>query len=106
MNTVTLSTKYQLVIPREARDRLALEPGARLTVVEKGGIWIAHGVTVVWCVDPFERRIAVLRPGVAPELRAEDETASARPNPFGRRSGIGIAPSVIQNRNNVSGCGK
>ena len=38
MNTVTLSTKYQLVIPREVRDRLALEPGAKFTVVEKRGI--------------------------------------------------------------------
>jgi AbrB family looped-hinge helix DNA binding protein len=38
MRTVTLSTKYQLVIPREIRDRLELEPGAKLTVVEKSGI--------------------------------------------------------------------
>jgi len=38
MNTVTLSTKYQLVIPREVRERLELAPGARLTVIEKGGI--------------------------------------------------------------------
>ncbi len=38
MQTVTLSTKYQLVIPRDVRKRLALEPGARITVVEKGGI--------------------------------------------------------------------
>lgn len=38
MNTVTLSTKYQLVIPREVRDRLALEPGTKLTVLEKGGV--------------------------------------------------------------------
>jgi AbrB family looped-hinge helix DNA binding protein len=38
MKTVTLSTKYQLVIPREARERLGLEPGTRLTVIEKGGI--------------------------------------------------------------------
>ncbi len=38
MQTVILSTKYQLVIPREIRDRLELAPGARLTVVEKGGI--------------------------------------------------------------------
>lgn len=28
----------QLVIPREVRDRLDLEPGAKLTVIEKGGI--------------------------------------------------------------------
>lgn len=38
MNTVTLSTKYQLVIPREVRNRLSLEPGMRLTVLEKGGV--------------------------------------------------------------------
>ena len=38
MQTVILSTKYQLVIPREIRNRLELAPGARLTVVEKGGI--------------------------------------------------------------------
>jgi AbrB family looped-hinge helix DNA binding protein len=38
MQTVTLSTKTQLVIPRDVRQRLELEPGARLTVVEKGGI--------------------------------------------------------------------
>jgi AbrB family looped-hinge helix DNA binding protein len=38
MNTVTLSTSYQLVIPREMRERLGLEPGAKLTVIEKGGI--------------------------------------------------------------------
>ena len=37
MNTVTLSTKYQLVIPREVRERLELEPGSKLTVIEKGG---------------------------------------------------------------------
>ncbi|MCA9511904.1 MAG: AbrB/MazE/SpoVT family DNA-binding domain-containing protein, partial [Myxococcales bacterium] len=29
MQTVTVSTKYQLVIPREVRQRLELEPGAR-----------------------------------------------------------------------------
>ncbi|MDP6978747.1 MAG: AbrB/MazE/SpoVT family DNA-binding domain-containing protein [Myxococcota bacterium] len=38
MQTVTLSTKYQLVIPRDVRQRLELEPGTKLTVVEKGGI--------------------------------------------------------------------
>ena len=38
MQTVTLSTKYQLVIPRDVRQRLDLQPGAKLTVIEKGGI--------------------------------------------------------------------
>jgi AbrB family looped-hinge helix DNA binding protein len=38
MQTVILSTKYQLVIPRDVRQRLDLAPGTRLTVIEKGGI--------------------------------------------------------------------
>ena len=38
MQTVTLSSKCQLVIPREVRDRLDLEPGMKLTVIDKGGI--------------------------------------------------------------------
>jgi AbrB family looped-hinge helix DNA binding protein len=38
MKSVTLSSKYQLVIPREVRDRLDLQPGAKLTVIEKGGV--------------------------------------------------------------------
>ena len=38
MHTVTLSTKSPLVIPRDVRDRLDLQPGAKLTVLEKGGI--------------------------------------------------------------------
>ena len=38
MDTVTLSTKYQLVIPRGARERLRLKPGTRFTVMDKGGI--------------------------------------------------------------------
>ena len=38
MESVTLSTKYQLVIPRQARTRMGLRPGARFTVLEKGGI--------------------------------------------------------------------
>lgn len=38
METATLSTKYQLVIPRAARERLALKPGTKFTVLEKGGV--------------------------------------------------------------------
>lgn len=38
MNSVTLSTKYQMVIPRELRERLSLHPGSKITVIEKGGI--------------------------------------------------------------------
>ena len=38
METATLSTKYQLVIPRRIRERMGLVPGTRLTVLEKGGV--------------------------------------------------------------------
>jgi AbrB family looped-hinge helix DNA binding protein len=38
MKTATLSTKYQLVLPREIRERLRLAPGTRLTVLDKGGV--------------------------------------------------------------------
>lgn len=38
MDTVTLSTKYQLVIPRRARERIGARPGTRFTVIEKGGV--------------------------------------------------------------------
>ncbi len=38
METVTLSTKFQLVLPRRARERLGLRPGMKFTVLEKGGM--------------------------------------------------------------------
>ncbi|MEE9278986.1 MAG: AbrB/MazE/SpoVT family DNA-binding domain-containing protein [Myxococcota bacterium] len=38
METVTLSSKYQLVVPRGARERLGLQPGTKLTVIDKGGV--------------------------------------------------------------------
>ena len=38
METVTLSSKYQLVIPRRARERLGIQPGAKLTVLSKGDV--------------------------------------------------------------------
>lgn len=38
MQSITLSSKFQLVVPREARERLGLRPGAKLTVLEKGGV--------------------------------------------------------------------
>jgi AbrB family looped-hinge helix DNA binding protein len=38
METVTLSSKYQLVLPRAARERLRLQPGMKLTVLAKGGV--------------------------------------------------------------------
>ena len=38
MVTTTISTKFQIVIPKEVRDKLHLTPSQRLQVVEKGGV--------------------------------------------------------------------
>ena len=38
METVTLSSKYQLVLPRATRERLRLRPGMKLTVLTKGNV--------------------------------------------------------------------
>ncbi|MEY4569245.1 MAG: hypothetical protein RLZZ398_684 [Verrucomicrobiota bacterium] len=37
MTASTLSPKYQIVIPKEIRKALKLQPGQRLSVVEKDG---------------------------------------------------------------------
>ena len=38
MATTTISPKFQIVIPKEVRDKLRLSPKQRLQVLEKGGI--------------------------------------------------------------------
>lgn len=38
MESVTLSSKYQLVLPRQARERLRVRPGMKFTVISKGNV--------------------------------------------------------------------
>ena len=38
MATTTISSKFQVVIPKAVRDKLHLTPSQRLQVVEKGGV--------------------------------------------------------------------
>ncbi len=38
MDTVTLSRKFQLVLPRGPRERMRLRPGMKFTVLDKGGV--------------------------------------------------------------------
>jgi AbrB family looped-hinge helix DNA binding protein len=37
-NTVTLSSKYQVVVPAAMRESLQLKPGAKLTWIEVNGV--------------------------------------------------------------------
>lgn len=38
MATTTISSKFQIVIPKEIRERMHLTPRQRLQIIEKGGI--------------------------------------------------------------------
>jgi AbrB family looped-hinge helix DNA binding protein len=38
MATTTISPKFQIVTPKEVREKLRLAPSQRLQVVEKGGV--------------------------------------------------------------------
>lgn len=38
MATTTISPKYQIVIPKEVREKLHLKSGQKMTVVTKGGV--------------------------------------------------------------------
>ena len=38
MSVVTVSSKYQVVIPRDVREKMNLKPGQKVIVVEKDGV--------------------------------------------------------------------
>ncbi len=38
MTYTSVSTKYQVVIPREIREKIAVKPGQKLIIYERGGI--------------------------------------------------------------------
>ena len=38
MTTVTVSSKFQVVIPEDVRSKLKLQPGQKVIVVEKDGV--------------------------------------------------------------------
>jgi AbrB family looped-hinge helix DNA binding protein len=38
METIKLTCRHQIILPRKVRERLALVPGAKLTVLDKGGV--------------------------------------------------------------------
>jgi len=38
MGVVTLSSKFQVVIPQDVREKLGLKPGQKIVVIEKDGV--------------------------------------------------------------------
>ena len=38
MDTVVVSSKYQIVIPKDVRERIDLKPGQKIVVIEKDGV--------------------------------------------------------------------
>lgn len=66
MNTVTVSPKYQVVIPLEVRRRLKLEPGAKLMVVE------FNGVLRLMPLKPPSALRGIAR-GVAPDIERDED---------------------------------
>ena len=38
MGVVTLSSKYQIVIPQDVREKMKLKPGQKIVVIEKDGV--------------------------------------------------------------------
>ncbi len=38
LSIVTVSSKYQVVIPLEVRERMSLKPGQKVVVIEKDGV--------------------------------------------------------------------
>jgi Uma2 family endonuclease len=50
-----------------------------LETVKKGGIWLAHDVALVWCVDPPARRVAVMRQAGPTEIVGAHGTLRAHP---------------------------
>lgn len=68
MNTVTISAKFQVVIPLAVRQRLKLQPGGKLMVVEFNG-----GLCLVPLQPPAARR-GIAR-GVSPAVDSEPDRA-------------------------------
>lgn len=66
METVTISAKYQVVLPASVRKNLGLRPGQKVMVIERGG-----SIELV-PVKPMKDYRGIL-PGVAADFEREDD---------------------------------
>lgn len=67
MSRVTVSPKFQIVIPRELRERLRLRPGQKITLLERDGI-----ITAI-PDQPIEKFRGILKGMPATGLREKQE---------------------------------
>jgi len=67
MPRVTISPKFQIVIPREIRQRLRLRPGQQVTLLERDGI-----ITAIPDL-PLEKFRGILKGMSCTELREKQE---------------------------------
>ncbi len=65
MSNVKVSSKYQIVIPKDIRKRLKIRPGQEIGVIEKGGIAYLvplksldelQGVASGACIESFREK--------------------------------------------------
>ena len=66
MTVVTVSSKYQVVIPKDVRERLGLAPGQKVQALAVGG-----RIELV-PVEPIERLRGFLK-GMSSELESDDD---------------------------------
>jgi len=66
MTVVTVSSKYQVVIPKDVRERLGLSPGQKVEALAVGG-----RVELV-PIEPIERLRGFLK-GMSSKLEREDD---------------------------------
>ena len=71
MDTVTISSKYQVVIPREVREQFGLKPGQKIMFIPYGG------TLRLVVVPPIEKARGMLK-GIQPDgLREEEDEQRA-----------------------------
>jgi AbrB family looped-hinge helix DNA binding protein len=67
MYTATISSKYQVVIPREVREQFGLKPGQKL-------VFIPYKKTLrVIVVPPIEEALGIFKGISTSDLREEDD---------------------------------
>ena len=66
MNVVTVSSKFQIAIPKSIREHLRLKPGKKIAMIEK------HGMLYLIPVKPLRDMYGAL-PGLTSENLREEE---------------------------------